>query len=421
MAQLIQQAKSNVRNAKCFCRAVTGQGRRGIDETGAGNEGPEGARMKVAIVVSSLRTPAAGLRSADSEYGWRLAAALTARGHDVTVHAEDERPTHRHTGSGSPHWDAEDVSSLGDFVGRLDASWTAEPPEVIHAHSWRMGLAAQLAADRQALPTVMSFHSIGAPDPRGGSAMTKLRIETLLARTVTWAVAGSADRHEILARLRRSRDRMSIIPGGVDSAVFTPSDGAYQPRRGHRILGVSSAPAHQHGFEPVLRAMTRLPDAEFVGATAEFGGGEVASLRVLARGLGISSRTRFVVAPSAAEFSALLHSADVVTCTPSAIVAETAVLQAMACGLPVVATSVGAVGDAVVHDVTGFLVPPGNSVELVATLKLLLAQPFRRQGMGAAGRSRACSRYSWHRLAIETQLVYERALQAGATKSTVAG
>ena len=80
----------------------------------------------------------------------------------------------------------------------------------------------------------------------------------------------------------------------------------------------------------------------------------------------------------------------------------------MASGVAVVTLPVGVLADAVVNAVTGYVLSPNKPAELVEALRSLQAQRFLRQSMGAAGRSRALSRFTWDRMALESQAIYER-------------
>ena len=105
---------------------------------------------------------------------------------------------------------------------------------------------------------------------------------------------------------------------------------------------------------------------------------------------------------------ALLRSADVVACVPWYEPFGIVPLEAMACGVPVVATRVGGLMDTVVEHVTGELVPPRAPAPLAATLRTLLADPVRRDFLGGAGRDRAAARYPWQRIAAECVREYRR-------------
>jgi glycosyltransferase involved in cell wall biosynthesis len=91
------------------------------------------------------------------------------------------------------------------------------------------------------------------------------------------------------------------------------------------------------------------------------------------------------------------------------------VVEAMACGVPVVASAAGGMLDTVVHEVTGLLVPARNPAKLAKALDEVLRAGALRNGMGLAGRVRVRSRYCWDRVAAEANTTYELAIQeAGA-------
>jgi D-inositol-3-phosphate glycosyltransferase len=83
-------------------------------------------------------------------------------------------------------------------------------------------------------------------------------------------------------------------------------------------------------------------------------------------------------------------------------------LEAMACGVPVVASAVGGLVDTVVDGSTGKHVPPRNPRALAQALRSCINDPVRCAELGAAGRDRAECRYSWDRIAAETVRTYER-------------
>ena len=116
-----------------------------------------------------------------------------------------------------------------------------------------------------------------------------------------------------------------------------------------------------------------------------------------------------------AEMPALLRSADLVACAPWYEPFGIVPLEAMACGVPIVATAVGGIVDTVVDGATGILVPPQRPDKLAAAMRELLAEPFWREAYGTAGVDRARSRYTWDRVATDTLAVYGRVLDDQAT------
>jgi glycosyltransferase involved in cell wall biosynthesis len=69
--------------------------------------------------------------------------------------------------------------------------------------------------------------------------------------------------------------------------------------------------------------------------------------------------------------------------------------------------------DTVVHDVTGRLVKPKSPADVAAAINQLMRDDFLRQSLGAAGRDRAKARYSWDRIAADTQRIYSRLVATG--------
>jgi len=105
----------------------------------------------------------------------------------------------------------------------------------------------------------------------------------------------------------------------------------------------------------------------------------------------------------------------VVACTPWYEPFGIVPLEAMGCGVPVVASAVGGMLDTVVHDVTGRLVTPRRPRECAEAVTTILRDSFLRRSLGLAGRDRACARYSWDRVAADTLRIYERLVSTPAS------
>ena len=98
-----------------------------------------------------------------------------------------------------------------------------------------------------------------------------------------------------------------------------------------------------------------------------------------------------------------------VFCLPSMMKTECyplAILEAMACGLPIVASDIGGIPDAVKSGENGLLAPPKDSEALAEAIIYLLENEDIRERMGRNGRERV-ERYSWVKIAEETEKVYE--------------
>jgi glycosyltransferase involved in cell wall biosynthesis len=159
--------------------------------------------------------------------------------------------------------------------------------------------------------------------------------------------------------------------------------------------------------------MPKIPHAELVIAGGSdtpdlHADSEANRLRDLADELGVARRVHLYGSVVRDKLPALLRSADVVACNPWRETSGSVALEAMACGVPVVASAVGASLDIVVHDVTGRLVPPRDPAKMVYAINVLLHDVFLRKSLGAAGRDRARARYSWDRIAVDMLRIYER-------------
>lgn len=379
--------------------------------------------MKIAIVNGD---------DVDSKDSGQLCAALAARGLDVTayVRRRDRRRAVKSTdgdhgyqvvpmgvGPKSPQSDHDVLPYIGEWAAKLERKWSSDQPDIVHAYGWLGGLAAQLAARRRHLPTVQTFQGL-ATTSRSSSAdgpvavSERERIEPLLARNATWVTGESSVGVDALARFRHGRARLSVLPGGVDVERFTPVGPVAARTDLPRILCLAPDPLPGNGFDIVVRALSKVSGAELVvaetTATNHVHDEARAELHRLAKEVGVDDRVRFAGTVTDDELPGLLRSADVLACTPREAPRATSVLEAMATGVAVVTVPVGVLKDAVVHAVTGFVLSPSKPSELVDALRRLQAQRFLRQSMGAAGRSRALSRFTWDRMALESQAIYER-------------
>ena len=397
--------------------------------------------MKIAM-VSEHASPLAVLGGADA--GGQnvavaeLSAVLERRGHQVAVFTRRDDPglperirtpagyTVVQVPAGPPRQLPKDelLEYMGPFSRYLDAQWRRDRPDVVHAHFWMSGIAALLAAKRHRVPTVQTFHALGVVKQRHQGAAdtsppTRLRLEALVAREATWVAASCSDEVFELMRLGRNRSRISVLPCGVDLDRFSPARPDTQKDARRRIVSVGRL-VPRKGFDTVIEALTMIPAAELVIAggpsRAELGADpEARRLMRLAADRGVADRVRFCGAVARADMPGLLRSADVVACTPWYEPFGIVPLEAMASAVPVVASAVGGMLDTVVHDVTGLLIPPKNPRACADAINTILRDPFLQSGFGSAGRDRARSRYSWDRIAVDTERVYDGLLSPGAS------
>jgi D-inositol-3-phosphate glycosyltransferase len=345
-----------------------------------------------------------------------LSAALVAAGHDVVVHTRRDSPRSPdvvrtrlgydvvHVTAGPPsqvHPD-ELLPHLDEFTRFLRAQWRADPPDVVHAHYWTSGVASVLAANGLDVPVVQTFHSLGVVARQAGDEgvpEARLSTERLIGREASRVVAQCTEEKSQLVHMGVPRARLAVVPPGVDVERFKPEGPRLNRPLPHRLV----SPAV--GAEDVITALRSVWDTELVvvGGRAE----DVRRLREHSRVSGVGDRVRLVGRVPQVAMPALLRSADVVVCAGS-VCAGVTPLEAMACGVPVVASAVGGLTDTVVDGVTGVLVSPRDPSALARALNSLLVDQARREACGLAGLDRVGVRYTWSRIAEDTERVYER-------------
>jgi glycosyltransferase involved in cell wall biosynthesis len=363
----------------------------------------------------------------------QLGAAMSARGHDATVWLRQSGRRRANTvvdgyrctwvpvGPRAAGSAVDVLPYIGEWAGKLERAWSREHPDVVHAYGWLGGLAAQLAARRRRVPVVQTFLGLAAASHARVDVEQKTereRIEPLLARGASWATGESSAEVDALARLRRSRARVSALTCGVDSERYTPAGPGVARNGLQRVLCVAPNPLRDNGIDIAISALSRVPGAELViaetDATNVMHDDARAQLHYLAKEFAVADRVRFAGTIAGNELPMWIRSADVMVCTPRRPPRPTTVLQGMASGVVVVAATVGALADVVLDDITGIVLPPENPVGLAAALRKLLAQSFQCESMGAAGRSRAQSRFAWQRIALDALNIYQSVGAPGA-------
>jgi D-inositol-3-phosphate glycosyltransferase len=386
--------------------------------------------MRVAM-VSEHASPLAVLGGVDAGgqnvHVAALAAALARLGDEVVVHTRRDDPSLPRRVALAPgvevdHVDAgppvalpkdELLPHMAAFADDLRAQWSAQPPDVVHSHFWMSAVAALDAAS--GMPVAHTFHALGTVKRRQQGAKDtsppeRLAIEREIAARVDRIVATCTDELFELLRMGADRRRISVVPCGVDLDRFSPGPGEPRPAGRHRLVAACRL-VERKGVGNAISALAGVPDAvlQIAGGPEARALGrdpEVCRLRALAREAGVEERVAFRGRVDRDAMPALLRSADVVVCVPWYEPFGIVPLEAMACGVPVVASAVGGQKDSVVHGVTGVHVPPRDPDALADALRGLLADPARRAELGAAGARRARERYGFDRIARATREVY---------------
>jgi glycogen synthase len=318
-----------------------------------------------------------------------------------------------------------------------DLSFVAEPggADLVHCHTWYTHLAGILARLAWGVPLVITVHSLEPLRPwkreqLGGGYDVSAWVERTALQMADAVVAVSeGTKSDILANFEIDPRRVHVIHNGIDPDQFRPDAGTdrlgplgVDPARPY-VLFVGRV-TRQKGIIHLVRAIQYLdPGFDVVLAagapdTTEIGEEMAAAvLEAQARRPGIHWIREML---DRAIVQQLYAAAALFVCPsvyePFGIIN----LEAMASGRPVVASAVGGIPEVVVDGETGLLVPfeaaGGTSFEprdserferdLAASINALMADPGRREAMGAAGRRRAVERFSWSSIAERTVELY---------------
>ncbi len=218
--------------------------------------------------------------------------------------------------------------------------------------------------------------------------------------TIRAAVAKGIPRtsraHEYLRRLRLREDSIAgWIPTGIDLAQFAPGHPKTTPEefgwdKDSEVLLLVARLNASKGVDQALHVLERLrSQRRDVRLLVRGSGPQETALRSLARDLGVSESVRFVPRVPRARMVDLYRLSEVVLSTSRSDLLPFALMEASACGRPVVAMNVGAVSDIVVDSVTGSLVPQQDLARFAGAVAALLDDEEKRTEAGRAARARA--------------------------------
>jgi glycosyltransferase involved in cell wall biosynthesis len=261
----------------------------------------------------------------------------------------------------------------------------------------------------------MFAEQIGWPEPheplyRVGGFMEDLSIESadsLIAASSSIA-ALAAGRYDV------PLERIEVVDGAVDTETFRPIERRDEGAHGMTLLFVGDVEASK-GADTVLDAFIKLAGRHPLLALVIAGaiGPETAeAMRSRTADVGLAERVRILGFVEHEQLPALYRSADVFA-APSDYEGGLGMvyLEAMACGLPVVALAAGGAAEAIEHEVTGILMSRGDVEETAAAVERLLGDRQLRVRMGRAGRVRVCERFGVSLYAARVAEAYERAIE----------
>ncbi|MFB3818413.1 MAG: glycosyltransferase family 4 protein [Candidatus Methylomirabilales bacterium] len=287
-------------------------------------------------------------------------------------------------------------------------------PDIVHTHTAKAGTLGRLAGRMARVPRLVhTFHGHvldGYFSPL--AARTFLAVERGLARRTDRLVAVSPRLREALLRMGIGRpEQVEAIPLGLDLDRFAAVRRNSLPVRRDlrlppdaRLLAIVGRLVPIKDHPTLFAALGRLDPGVHLLVVGD--GGSRGALEALVRGLGLSDRVHFLGWRQ--DLDVILSGTDVVVSCSINEGTPVALIEAMAAGVPVVSTDVGGVGDLVVPERTGWLVPPGDPAALASALREVLAAPALAAARAEAARRFVLERHTAERLIRHMTAFYER-------------
>jgi D-inositol-3-phosphate glycosyltransferase len=297
----------------------------------------------------------------------------------------------------------------------------------IHANYWLSGLAGHTIKHRLDLPLVSTFHTldrvkaVASPEEVEASEGSR-RAEAeaqIIGCSDALLASCSVELEQLVELYGADAARIEIVPLGVDHAFFSPGE----QRMAQRAIGLDdlSGPLllfvgriqPLKGADVAVKALKALhegglSDARLVivgGPSGPRGEQEVATLHELVVSLGLANRVRFLPPQPHELLSTFYRAADCCVVPSRSESFGLVALEAAACGIPVVAASVGGLTTLVEDGVTGYLVEPGDAVGFAKRVAEIVTDPIGKAYLGAGGRAMALD-YTWATAASRLRRLY---------------
>jgi glycosyltransferase involved in cell wall biosynthesis len=289
------------------------------------------------------------------------------------------------------------VSAMADGI-RVLRAWR---PDAVVSFLFQADMLARVAGRLTGVPVIISSIRNERVPGLGRERLIRLtdRLCTLTTTNSQLAAEGLISRGVV------PRERLVVVPNGVDPSAFTPPSPARRAQIrealgvvGNQFLWLAAGRLEpQKDYPTLLRAFAGVAGAAGAGGDPVLriaGQGPLREeLEALAARLGVASRTQLLGLRT--DVADLLAAADAVVLSSAFEGLPNIVLEAMAAGRPVVASRVGGVGELVVEGVTGTTVSPGQPEELGRAMSEMMAVPEEdRRSMGSTARSLVASRFS---------------------------
>ncbi len=367
--------------------------------------------MRIAYVVT--RADAVG---GATEHVTEMARAMLARGREsgIFVGGGSGHAFERLAESGAPVRELRflqravrpdrDLRALAETKAAL-ASFR---PDLVSAHTAKAGWVARAACARLGIPCIYTPHGLPVGDRMPGARGVIFRLAEGVASRWTRAMicVCEHERNLAIAHGMAPPERLFVVLNGVRPIAgdLLADPGVSPPR----IVCVARFEAPKD-HATLLRALAQLAALDWELDIIGDGPTESACRR-LAERLGLSRRVRFC--GYVRDMAAGLAKAQLFALASNSEGLPRSVLEAMRAGLPVAASAVGGVPEAVADGETGILSPAGDAAAFAAALRPLIADAALRLRMGAAARLACERRFSLQRMIQETEAVYDAVLKS---------
>jgi D-inositol-3-phosphate glycosyltransferase len=305
--------------------------------------------------------------------------------------------------------------------------------DIVHSHYWLSGWIGRSAKESWDVPLVASFHTLGKVKnyslARGERAESPARLageERVIAEADRILAPTPSEAAQLVGLYRAVPDHIRIVPPGVDHTLFFPRDRAEARERLHLTgvrlaLFVGRLQPHKGpdvAVRALAEALARDPEGTadvvlaVVGGPSGAGHGEeVVRLMELASALGVAERVMLFPPQPQARLADFYAAADVVLVPSRSESFGLVALEALACGTPVVAASVGGLRYVVEDGVGGFLVEGHDPADHADRMLRVLTDPAAADRMGERG-ARQALRFTWDATADEVLGVYRELIPA---------
>jgi glycosyltransferase involved in cell wall biosynthesis len=358
----------------------------------------------------------------------QLSTHLAARGHQVWViapsedwkndqHLEEYVQIYRFSSFAWPFYEGQRVALL-PFIG-LWQLFEKIKPDVVHIHSPQvLGTLARLVAHALRIPVVVTHHfmpinlSRSLADDRlvgRGFSRAVYRYLVRFYQGCEYVTAPTKTAYHMLV-VHGLRTQGEVVSNGIDLTRFSTGPGDETVRRALRL------PADQPLALTVTRLMSEKRVHVLLAALAQVQrpihlaiagtGPDAGTLQALAKRLGISHQVTFLGFVPDEHLVSLYRLGDFFVMPSIAELQSLATLEAMACGLPVIAAEAGALPELVQPEQNGYLFPPDQSEQLAQCLDRLLCQPRQWQAMGQKSLEIA-SRHDYQQVIGKWEAIYQ--------------